>query len=110
MPPFSTRIEEEGVQIDNVKLVEGGRLREAEMLALLSGGEYPSRNPRQNLADLKAQIGANEKGVQELHRIVQQFGLAQQGNQASTGSSGPTAPVLHWVTLPRLTWPPAMCS
>jgi len=75
MPPFSTRIEEEGVQIDNVKLVEGGRLREAQMIALLQSGQYPSRNPQQNLADLKAQIAANEKGVQELRRMVEQFGL-----------------------------------
>ncbi|MFM8864309.1 MAG: hydantoinase B/oxoprolinase family protein, partial [Limnohabitans sp.] len=75
MPPFSTRIEEEGVQIQNFKLVEAGRLREAEMVALLQSGEYPSRNPQQNLADLKAQIAANEKGVQELRRMVDQFGL-----------------------------------
>ena len=75
MPPFSTRIEEEGVQINNVKLVEAGRLREAEMVALLQSGEYPSRNPAQNMADLKAQIAANEKGVQELRRMVEQFGL-----------------------------------
>lgn len=75
MPPFSTRIEEEGVQIDNVKLVEGGQLREAEMVALLQSGRYPSRNPQQNMADLKAQIAANEKGVQELRKMVDQFGL-----------------------------------
>jgi len=75
MPPFSTRVEEEGVQIDNVKLVDQGHLREREMLALLASGEYPSRNPQQNLADLKAQIAANEKGVQELRRMVAQFGL-----------------------------------
>ena len=79
MPPFSTRIEEEGVQIRNFLLVQGGsgegRLREAEMLALLGSGVYPSRNPQQNLADLKAQIAANEKGVQELRRMVDQFGL-----------------------------------
>jgi 5-oxoprolinase (ATP-hydrolysing) len=79
MPPFSTRIDEEGVQIDNVKLVEGGphgpNIREAEMLALLSSGPHPSRNPHQNLADLKAQIAANEKGVQELRKMVEQFGL-----------------------------------
>ena len=75
MPPFSTRIEEEGVQIHNFKLVERGALREAEMLALLQSGEYPSRNPQQNLADLKAQIAANEKGVQELGKMVQQFSL-----------------------------------
>ncbi len=75
MPPFSTRIEEEGVQIDNVKLVDRGTLREAAMLDLLRSGQYPSRNPEQNMADLKAQIAANEKGVQELRRMVEQFGL-----------------------------------
>jgi 5-oxoprolinase (ATP-hydrolysing) len=75
MPPFSTCIEEEGVQIQNFKLVEAGRLREAEMVALLESGPYPSRNPAQNMADLKAQIAANEKGVQELRRMVEQFGL-----------------------------------
>ena len=75
MPPFSTRIEEEGVQINNVKLVERGVLREAEMVALLKSGEYPSRNPQQNMADLKAQIAANEKGVQELRKMVENFSL-----------------------------------
>ncbi|MDP2263128.1 MAG: hydantoinase B/oxoprolinase family protein [Hydrogenophaga sp.] len=75
MPPFSTRIEEEGVQIDNVKLVDRGVLREADMLALLGSGAHPSRNPAQNMADLKAQIAANQKGAQELHKMVQQFGL-----------------------------------
>ena len=75
MPPFSTRIEQEGVQIQNFKLVDAGQLREAQILALLASGSYPSRNPQQNLADLKAQIAANEKGVQELRRMVEQFGL-----------------------------------
>ncbi|MGB4115875.1 MAG: hydantoinase B/oxoprolinase family protein [Polaromonas sp.] len=75
MPPFSTRIEEEGVQINNVLLVERGVLREAEMVALLKSGQYPSRNPQQNMADLKAQIAANEKGVQELRKMVEQFSL-----------------------------------
>ena len=75
MPPFSTRIEEEGVQINNVKLVERGTLREREMIALLESGEYPSRNPQQNMADLRAQIAANEKGQQELRRMVSEFGL-----------------------------------
>ena len=75
MPPFSTRIDEEGVQINNVKLVALGVLQEAAMLALLGSGPYPSRNPQQNMADLKAQIAANEKGVQELHKMVEQFGL-----------------------------------
>ncbi|MEO7390809.1 MAG: hydantoinase B/oxoprolinase family protein [Ramlibacter sp.] len=75
MPPFSTLIEEEGVQINNVKLVDRGTLREAEMIALLQSGKYPSRNPEQNMADLKAQIAANEKGVQELRKMVDQFSL-----------------------------------
>jgi 5-oxoprolinase (ATP-hydrolysing) len=75
MPPFSTHIEEEGVEIDNFKLVDKGVLREQETLALLRSGRYPSRNPEQNLADLKAQIAANEKGVQELRKMVAQFGL-----------------------------------
>ncbi|MEO6898006.1 MAG: hydantoinase B/oxoprolinase family protein, partial [Caldimonas sp.] len=75
MPPFSTRIEEEGVQIDNVKLCEGGRFLEDGMRALLQSGEHPSRNPEQNLADLKAQVAANEKGVRELHAMVAYYGL-----------------------------------
>lgn len=75
MPPFSTRIEEEGVEINNFKLVDRGVLREAEMVALLQGAKHPSRNPEQNMGDLKAQIAANEKGVQELRRMVDQFGL-----------------------------------
>jgi 5-oxoprolinase (ATP-hydrolysing) len=75
MPPFSTRIEDEGVQINNFLLVERGVLREAEMVALLESGQYPSRNPYQNMADLKAQIAANEKGVQELRKMVDTFGL-----------------------------------
>ena len=75
MPPFSTTIEEEGVQLINVKLVDRGALREAEVIKLFKGGRYPSRNPLQNMADLKAQIAANEKGVQELRKMVEQFGL-----------------------------------
>src|SRR5450830_805528 len=75
MPPFSTRIEEEGVRIINFKLVDRGVLREAEMIALLQSGKYPSRNPQQNMADLKAQIAANEKGVQELRKMVEHFSL-----------------------------------
>ncbi|MBO9646879.1 MAG: hydantoinase B/oxoprolinase family protein [Variovorax sp.] len=74
MPPFSKTIEEEGVLIDNFKLVERGRLREAELRALLASGPHPSRNIEQNLADLRAQIAANEKGVQELQAMALQFG------------------------------------
>ncbi len=75
MPPFSTSIEEEGVQIVNVKLVAQGVLQEAQMIALLQSGPHPSRNPQQNMADLKAQIAANEKGVQELRKMVEHYGL-----------------------------------
>jgi 5-oxoprolinase (ATP-hydrolysing) len=75
MPPFSKTVEEEGVLLDNVKLVEDGHMREAQMRALLSGARYPARNPDQNIADLRAQVAANEKGVQELARMVDHFGL-----------------------------------
>jgi len=75
MPPDSRTVEDEGVLIDNFKLVEGGRLREGEMVALLSSGRYPARNVAQNLADLRAQVAANEKGVQELRKMVDHFGL-----------------------------------
>ena len=75
MPPFSTTIEEEGVQLRNVKLVDGGVFQEAHLLSLLQSGRFPARNPQQNLADLRAQIAANEKGAQELRRMVGEFGL-----------------------------------
>lgn len=74
MPPFSASIDEEGVLFDNFLLVRNGQLREAELFAQLGGGRYPARNPQQTVADLRAQIAANEKGVQELHAMVAQFG------------------------------------
>jgi 5-oxoprolinase (ATP-hydrolysing) len=74
MPPFSTSIGEEGVLIDNFKLIERGALREGALRDLLSVGAHPSRNPAQNLADLRAQIAANEKGALELRATVAQFG------------------------------------
>ncbi len=75
MPPHSRTIAEEGILIDDFQLVEGGRFREAELRALLTAGPYPVRNPEQNVADLKAQAAANARGVQELRRMVDQFGL-----------------------------------
>ncbi len=75
MPPDSKTVDEEGVLIDNFLLVEGGRFREKETIRLLTSGKYPVRNVVQNLADLQAQIAANEKGVQELRRMVAHFGL-----------------------------------
>jgi len=75
MPAFSTQVDEEGVVIDNWLLVRDGVLREAESRHLLASAPYPSRNPEVNLADLRAQIAANERGVHELRRMVEQFGL-----------------------------------
>jgi 5-oxoprolinase (ATP-hydrolysing) len=74
MSPNATSIEQEGVYIDNFKLVDRGRLREKETYALLKSGEYPARNPLQNVNDLKAQIAANEKGAQELRNMLRHFG------------------------------------
>ena len=76
MPPGSRAITEEGVLIDNFLLVDAGRFREEETLALLGSGPYPSRNPQQNIADLKAQVAACAKGADELRRMVRHFGLA----------------------------------
>jgi len=75
MPPDSRHIDEEGVLIDNFLLVEGGRLREEATRALFSQARHPARNIEQNLADLRAMIAANQKGVTELQRMVGHFGL-----------------------------------
>ncbi len=75
MPAFSTEVNEEGVVVDNWLLVRDGTLREAETRSLLAEAPYPSRNPEVNLADLRAQIAANERGVSELRRMVEHFGL-----------------------------------
>jgi 5-oxoprolinase (ATP-hydrolysing) len=76
MPPFSKTIAEEGVLFDNFLLVRDGVMRDAELRALLAGGDWPARNPEQTIADLRAQIAANEKGVQELRAMVAQVGRA----------------------------------
>ena len=75
MPPDSRVIDDEGVLITNFKLVESGRMREAELRELLAGAKYPARNIDQNLADLRAQIAANEKGREELLKMVAHFGI-----------------------------------
>ncbi|MGV9888453.1 hydantoinase B/oxoprolinase family protein [Streptomyces sp. NPDC003395] len=75
MPAHSRTIEEEGVLFDNWLLVDGGRFREQETLRLLTEAPHPSRNPRTNLADLRAQIAANHKGVEEVGRMIDTFGL-----------------------------------
>jgi 5-oxoprolinase (ATP-hydrolysing) len=74
MPASSTRIEQEGVLLDNVKLVDAGVLLEADIRALLGSGEHPARNVEQNLADLRAQVAACQKGALELRETVAQFG------------------------------------
>ncbi|WP_294621382.1 hydantoinase B/oxoprolinase family protein [uncultured Roseovarius sp.] len=74
-PPDSSHIDEEGVLIDNVKLVDQGSLLEEKAEAVLASGRYPCRNIRQNMADLKAQVAANETGRQELLKVVDHYGL-----------------------------------
>ncbi len=76
MSPKATRIEEEGVYIDPFKLVAKGRFREDAVLELLTQAPFPARNPAQNIADLKAQVAANEKGAAELRNMVRHYGLA----------------------------------
>lgn len=73
-PPDSTHIADEGVLIDNFRLVERGSLREQAARDLLASGRYPCRNIDQNMADLKAQVAANETGRQELLKVVTQYG------------------------------------
>jgi len=75
MTPLATNVNEEGVLIDNFKLVDRGQFREAEMIEIFTDAPYPVRNVTQNMADLKAQIAANEKGIFELRKMVGHFGL-----------------------------------
>ncbi|MGO4566767.1 hydantoinase B/oxoprolinase family protein [Rhizobium sp. 2YAF20] len=74
MSPLATNIDEEGVYIDNFKLLERGRFREKELATLLTGAHYPVRNLTQNVNDLRAQVAANEKGVAELSKMIALFG------------------------------------
>jgi len=73
--PDATTVDQEGVLIECFQMVDRGEFREEALWELLTGGEYPARNPKQNVADLKAQAAANEKGVQQLYAMVDQFGL-----------------------------------
>jgi 5-oxoprolinase (ATP-hydrolysing) len=75
MSPNATTIEQEGVYMDNFKLVDRGRFREQELMDALTRAHFPARNPVQNVNDIKAQIAANEKGVAELRKMVAQFTL-----------------------------------
>jgi 5-oxoprolinase (ATP-hydrolysing) len=74
-PAGSTNVDQEGVLIDNFLLVADDRFREPELRELLASGPYPARNPDQNVADLKAQVAACEKGKSELLRVIDHYGL-----------------------------------
>lgn len=75
MTPRATRVDEEGVLFDNFKIVDRGAFQEAALVEVLTDHPWPVRNVHQNVADLKAQIAANEKGVAELRKMVGHFGL-----------------------------------
>lgn len=75
MPPGSRSIEEEGVLSEGTKIVNQGRFCEEKLKAWLGLGKYPARNPEQNLADIRSQIAANEKGLSELRRMIEEFSL-----------------------------------
>jgi len=75
VPPYSKHIEEEGILLDDVQLVAEGKILESETEEIFTNNKFPTRNFHHNLGDLKAQIAANEKGVQELHNMVRHFGL-----------------------------------
>ncbi|MEA5513609.1 hydantoinase B/oxoprolinase family protein [Nodularia sp. UHCC 0506] len=75
MPPHSTTVEEEGILFDNFLLVEQGEFQETSVRGILANHPYPARNPDQNIADFKAQIAANNRGVQELQKMVNQYGI-----------------------------------
>ena len=74
-PPDSKHIDEEGVLIDNFKLFEKGVFRESEIRKILSSGKYPCRNVDHNMADLAAQVAANETGIREINSMIEQFGI-----------------------------------
>ncbi len=75
MPPYSGTIEEEGILFDNLLLVESGVFQENSVKEILTNHKYPARNIEQNIADFKAQIAANNRGLQELQKMVDKYGL-----------------------------------
>ncbi|WP_262690963.1 hydantoinase B/oxoprolinase family protein [Kordiimonas aestuarii] len=74
MPPHSRTLQEEGIRFANFHLVKEGHFMERDVKAALASGPYPARNISQNLADLKAQIAANERGAAQVARLVGEFG------------------------------------
>jgi 5-oxoprolinase (ATP-hydrolysing) len=75
MPPFSTCLEEEGVVFRALRIVHAGALDERRVRGVLENAAHPARNPDENLADLQAQIAANEKGVRLLGELLDRYGL-----------------------------------
>jgi len=73
-PPNSTTLEEEGVVIDNFMLADADGFKEEAFRTLLASARYPARSPDVNVADIKAQIAANAKGVEELRKVVDRYG------------------------------------
>jgi len=76
MPANSTHIDDEGVLIDNFFLVRQGELQLNAVRQLLAGAKFPARNPEQNIADLKAQLAANQQGIRQLKKAIERYGLA----------------------------------
>ena len=74
-PPDSKHIDEEGVLIDNFKMFDKGVFRESEIRKILSSGRYPCRNIEHNMADLAAQVAANNTGIVEINAMIEQFGI-----------------------------------
>ncbi|MDH5672348.1 MAG: hydantoinase B/oxoprolinase family protein [Myxococcales bacterium] len=99
MPPFSSHIDEEGVQLPDLKLVDAGRFCEEELRTRLTSGPHPARNPEQNLADLRAQVAANEKGARELRKLVADYGLdvvrAYMGHVQDNAEEAVRAAIAH---------------
>ena len=73
MPSDSTSIDQEGILLKQELLVRDYHFREEEMIALLRSGDFPSRNPPQNIADLKAQVAANTCGINEMNSLIQKW-------------------------------------
>ena len=72
MPAFSKSINEEGIVFDGFPILEKGKIKEQELLKKLTK-KYRSRDPEQNLYDIKAQLASNQRGILEL-KIISSYG------------------------------------
>ena len=75
IPPFSTRIEEEGIIIDNFLIVKNGVFREKEFEELLTFSDYPARNLDERKNDINAQIASVHKGIEGIENVIEKYGL-----------------------------------